>query len=193
MKYVKEFSFWIFMIIVGYLFGFFKLVWVLTIGEPLLMGITALILITVIGFIKGVTKRNRKEQEEWEQKLRNSGIREVDNMTGEVFEDYLRSLLKARGYNVSLTSTSGDYGADLILSIGSTRIVVQAKRYSCSVGIRAVQEIVAAKNYYDANEYWVITNKYFTTSALNLAQSNNVVLIDRDQLIEWMIEDKQGA
>ncbi|MEH6991272.1 restriction endonuclease [Neobacillus drentensis] len=102
-------------------------------------------------------------------------------------------LLKARGYKVQLTSTTGDYGADLILSTDSTTIVVQAKRYQNTVGLKAVQEIVSAKGYYGADECWVITNSYFTEPALNLAESNNVVLIDRDQLIEWMLEDKQGA
>ena len=41
---------------------------------------------------------------------------EVDEMTGEAFEVFLQSLLKGRGYKVRSTSTTGDYGADLILS-----------------------------------------------------------------------------
>jgi restriction system protein len=138
-------------------------------------------------------RNDNKKKLEWEQKLRQSGILDVDEMPGEVFEEYLQSLLKARGFKVRLTSVTGDYGADLILSTDSKTIVVQAKRYKNNVGIKAVQEIASAKNYYGANECWVITNSYFTEPAWNLAESNNVVLIDRDQLIEWMIEDKQGA
>lgn len=64
-----------------------------------------------------------------ERRIRRSGIREVDEITGEDFEKFLQILLKVRGYKVSLTSTTGDYGADLILSTNSKKIVVQAKRY----------------------------------------------------------------
>lgn len=113
---------------------------------------------------------------------------EVDNMTGIVFEEFLKGLLKHKGYKVRLTSTTGDYGADLILSANDKKIVVQAKRYKRKVGIKAVQEIVSAKNYYNADECWVITNNYFTIPAVNLADSNHVVLIDRDLLMKWMSE-----
>ncbi|NER44825.1 restriction endonuclease, partial [Bacillus megaterium NBRC 15308 = ATCC 14581] len=40
------------------------------------------------------------------------------------------------------------------------------------------------KNYYKADEVWVITNNYFTQPAINLAYANNVILIDRDSLIQ---------
>ena len=54
------------------------------------------------------------------------------------------------------------------------------------MGIKAVQEIFSAKSYYGADECWVITNNFFTDPAIKLAFANNVILIDRDQLIEWM-------
>ena len=36
---------------------------------------------------------------------------------------------------------SGDYGADLVLDNKKGRTVVQAKRYSKPVGVKAVQEV----------------------------------------------------
>lgn len=141
--------------------------------------------------------RNHKRKQEIrllaEQRLRSSGIREVDVMTGEAFEEFLQVLLKARGYKVSLTSTTGDYGADLILSNDDKKIAVQAKRYNSKVGITAVQEIVSAKSYYGADECWVITNNFFTAPALTLASSNHVNLIDRDKLTDWMIEETKSV
>lgn len=132
-------------------------------------------------------------EEKKEQKLRKSGIFEVDLMTGEAFEKYLQSLLKARGYKVRLTSITGDYGADLILSTYGKKIAVQVKRYKNKVGLKAVQEIVSAKSFYGADECWVITNNYFTAPAVKLASSNDVILIDRDQLVEWMIVESERA
>lgn len=144
-----------------------------------------------------ITLWNQKREQEIrllsEQKLRRSGILEVDEMTGEIFEEFLQSLLKNRGYKVSLTSTTGDYGADLILLTTNKKIAVQAKRYRDKVGIKAVQEIASAKSYYDADECWVITNNYFTEPAVKLAYSNDVILINREQLIEWMVEDSRDV
>lgn len=153
--------------------------------------LSLLLFILVAIIVENRARKRRKitEQRE-EQRLRLSGINEVDRMKGDVFEKYLKALLKKRGYKVDTTSFTGDYGADLVLSNNDDKIVVQAKRYSSKVGIKAVQEIVSAKNYYGANECWVVTNNYYTGPAINLATSNNVKLIDRNMLIEWMIEDK---
>ncbi|MRX74019.1 restriction endonuclease [Bacillus lacus] len=123
-----------------------------------------------------------------ERKLRKSGILEVDKMPGRKFEEYLHALLKARGYHVQLTPASGDYGADLILSTNGKKIIVQAKRYKKNVGVKAVQEIAAAKSHYNADECWVITNSFFTDQAKKLAGSNQVKLVDRKQLINWMLQ-----
>lgn len=127
-----------------------------------------------------------------EQKLRKSGILEVDKMSGRKFEEYLQALLKAKGYYVQLTPASGDYGADLILSIKGKKIIVQAKRYKKNVGVKAVQEIASAKSHYKADECWVITNSFFTEQAKKLASSNQVRLIDRKQLMNWMLQENKG-
>jgi len=50
------------------------------------------------------------------------------------------------------------------------------------VGNKAVQEVVAAINFYDASEGWVITNSVFTPAAKALAQKNNVRLVDGSEL-----------
>lgn len=117
-------------------------------------------------------------------KLKKSGIYEIDMMDGTKFEHYLRELYSAYGYKASVTKASGDFGADLVLSKDGKKIVVQAKRYKKNVGVKAVQEVKSAELHYHANESWVVTNSYFTQAACQLAKSNSVILIDRDQLIK---------
>lgn len=151
-------------------------------------------LLIIVGLLAWSIKedfRAKKRRKEWEEKLRNSGIYEVDRMKGSEFEVFLKFLLESHGYQARVTKTSGDFGADLVLNTPGRTIVVQAKRYSKKVGVRAVQEIVSAKSYYKANECWVITNNYFTAPAMKLGNSNEVLLIDRDELIEWMLEEKE--
>ncbi|MEK4671115.1 restriction endonuclease [Niallia sp. FSL R7-0271] len=128
-----------------------------------------------------------------EQRIRESGIFQIDEMSGEDFEDFLYVLYKDQGYNVKKTPTTGDYGADLILTKNNRKIAVQAKRYKDKVGVSAIQEIYSAKGYYDADECWVVTNSMYTENAVKLAASNGVVLIDRNKLIGYLVEKNQGA
>lgn len=109
---------------------------------------------------------------------------EIKNMSGKNFELFLYKLFKSIGYNVTLTPSSNDQGADLILRKEEQIIAVQAKRYSKPVGNRAVQEIVAAIPYYGATEGWVITTSSYTNSAINLANANNIRLIGWNGLIK---------
>lgn len=114
-------------------------------------------------------------------------IDEVDGYNGAEFESFLAGLYKKMGYKVEQTRLSGDQGADLVLNKFGVVSVVQAKCYAETVGNYAVQEIVAARSYYRANDGIVVTNNYFTPSAKALAAANQIVLIDRDGL-SGMIE-----
>lgn len=130
----------------------------------------------------------RLKQEEVEKSLFGDSyaneIDKIDLMSGFEFEDYLGSLFSRYGFIAEGLPYSNDYGADLILDWNSKKITIQAKRYDVNnkVSLGAVQEIVAANNYYKGDLAVVITNSYFTNSALNLAQENGVCLIDRDDL-----------
>ncbi|WP_345655988.1 restriction endonuclease, partial [Streptomyces tremellae] len=66
-------------------------------------------------------------------------------------------------------------------------VVIQAKRYKSKVGIKAVQEINSARDYYSAQEAWVITNNFFTLQAIKLAESTGVKLIDRNGLADLIL------
>lgn len=116
-----------------------------------------------------------------------SGINDIDEMKGYQFEDFLLTLFKKKGFTVIQTKASGDFGADLILQRNEKRVVVQAKRYTKKVGIRAVQEAVSALAIYGAKEAWVVTNNYFTDAAVQLAKANSVKLINRDDLMNLII------
>lgn len=127
-----------------------------------------------------------------QKRLSESGILRVDAMSGAEFEEFLRLRYVAEGYNVQKTPYAGDYGADLILEKGQHKIAVQAKRYKSNVGIKAVQEISAAKLHYGADEAWVVTNSFFTKAAAELARSNKVKLVNRDELVEILLAKKVG-
>lgn len=140
----------------------------------------------ILGWVTYSSHKREQHMKQLEEKMTKAGIREIDVMTGEEFEDYLAVLFKRYGYQVEMTPGSNDFGADLILE-GSERIVVQAKRYRRTVGIKAVQEIHSAKLYYHAQEAWVITNNYFSANAIELAVSTGIRLIDREELLDMIL------
>jgi restriction system protein len=111
---------------------------------------------------------------------------EVDKMDGHDFEHYLAPLFERLDYRAEVTKGSGDFGADLILRKKGKKYVVQAKRYSGTIGVSAVQEVVGALGYYKAHGAMVVTNNYFTPAAEELAKHNRVQLIDRDELSNMM-------
>lgn len=104
--------------------------------------------------------------------------------TGLEFEEYLSKLFSRLGYKVETTKASGDQGADLIIYKDGIKTVVQAKFYSSKVGNKAVQEVVSAIAFYDAHNGMVVTNNYYTPSAIELAEANSITLIDGDKLNE---------
>ncbi|MEG3848495.1 restriction endonuclease [Microcoleus sp. herbarium19] len=143
----------------------------------------------VIGDIAALVFDTLKEEEE-KKRLLDSGILEVDEMTGKEFEKFLAVHFKKSGYNVNLTQESQDYGADLILYKDGFKTVVQAKRSKNPVGIKAVQEVAGAVRHYKGNKARVITNNRFTENACKLAESNDVELWDRKKLIAFILTAK---
>ena len=126
---------------------------------------------------------------EFEQKLKRSrntvlSINEVESMNGFEFEDFLVDLFKRAGFMVHQTKKTGDQGADLILEKNGVKTAIQAKRYSGKVGNKAVQEVVAASNFYECNKAMVVTTGDFTNSAIELAKKNNVILKGKKELVD---------
>lgn len=123
-------------------------------------------------------------------KYLNCGINEIDKMKGTDFEYFLKVHFQKLGYKADTTPVTNDYGADLILKRDKEIIVIQAKRYKEKVGIKAIQEIIGAKGYYNATKGMVVTNSQYTKNAVHLANANQIELWDRKKLIDVMIKDK---
>lgn len=130
-----------------------------------------------LAVIKAYTKASRLAR------LRSSGIIEIDKMSGTQFEERLAVLFKDMHYKVHTTKVTGDFGADLIVEKGSKRTVIQAKRHNKPIGVKAIQEANTAISYWKCHNAMVVTNNYYTKSAVQLAKSCGVELWDRERLI----------
>ena len=102
----------------------------------------------------------------------------VDLLSPIEYENYVAHVMRARGFvNVQTTRTSGDYGADILMTArNGTRICIQCKRYHGAVGYKAVQEIFSAKAFYGCHEAWVCTTHGYTKNAQEGAKRLGVKL-----------------
>lgn len=76
-------------------------------------------------------------------------------------------------------------GADVIAYKDNVKYVIQVKFYSNPVGNKAVQEVVASIGMYKADQGIVVTNSTFTSSAVELANANNIELVDGEKIEEF--------
>ena len=74
------------------------------------------------------------------------------------FEHQCQQILAGRGWSARLTPASGDQGADIIAEKGGMSVVLQCKLYARPVGNKAVQEVAAARTFYDAGFAAVVSN-----------------------------------
>ena len=109
-------------------------------------------------------------------------------MAGIEFEVFVAELFKKMGYKASVTKASGDQGIDVVAEKNGVRYGIQAKCYSSNVSNSAVQEVVAGISFYKCDRAIVVTNNYFTSSAIDLAKANSVVLWNREMLKQKIVD-----
>lgn len=110
-------------------------------------------------------------------------LKQLDEMDGHQFEYACADILKANGYkHVKVTRSSGDFGVDVIAEKDKVRYAIQCKRYNHKLDNTPIQEVVGGLAYYQCDKGAVMTNQYFTEPAKQLAQVNDIELLDRDTL-----------
>lgn len=113
----------------------------------------------------------------------------IDEMEGHEFEYFCAELLQEHGFSdVRVTKGSGDYGVDILAEKDGVSYAVQCKAYTSPVGVKAVQEAYAGRDYYDCMVGAVLTNQYFTKPAVEAAKKLRILLWDRGYLDEMMSE-----
>lgn len=108
------------------------------------------------------------------------------DITPERFEVLCMEVFRASGWNATTTKASGDQGADVIAERDSLIVVVQCKLYGTPVGNKAVQEVIAARGFYNADIALVVANSSFTRSALQLAQVSDVKTFNYLEFVDYV-------
>jgi hypothetical protein len=123
-----------------------------------------------------------------EELVKRYSISDTDFMNGYQFENFVAMLFNHFGYKTIVTPSSGDQGIDIIAEKDGERVGIQAKCYSSAVTNSAIQEVSAGIVHYGCTKGIVVTNNNFTKSANALADSNQIILWDRQKLSEIINE-----
>ena len=122
------------------------------------------------------------------KKGRKRGIH-PDEMEGHEFEFFCAELLEKRGFiEVEVTKASGDYGVDILAEKEGITFAIQCKCHNSPIGVKAIQEAYAGRDYYDRMVGAVMTNQYFTASAVKAAKKLKILLWDRGYIDSMMEE-----
>ena len=143
-----------------------------------IIALAVIFLSAVLILLLGHARRNRKRYPA-----------EMDLMEGHEFEYFCADLLRKKGFiEVEVTKGSGDYGIDILAEKDGVTYAVQCKCYTAPIGIKAVQEAYAGRDYYDRMVGAVMTNQYFTAPAVEAAKKLKILLWDRGYL-DRMLEE----
>jgi HJR/Mrr/RecB family endonuclease len=128
-----------------------------------------------------------KNRRAWDRAIE-SGVPELDGMSGEAFATRISGLLRGLGYKTEITNPTDDAGADLIALRRHMTTVVQTKHQPEAVGLETIQEAIAARQHYGADSALVVTSSTITPQARELAARAGVQLWDRAVLTERLEE-----
>lgn len=105
----------------------------------------------------------------------------IEKMTGYDYEKFVaKKLLKDGFRKTKLTPKSGDFGADILgVDRKHKKVAVQCKKYAGVVGVKSVQEVIAAVQYYECDYGMVVINSTFTAAAKELAEKTEVLLKEK--------------
>lgn len=118
----------------------------------------------------------------------NRSTNPLDISTPLDYEKHCESAFLGAGWETSMTPRSGDQGADILLKYRDVIGVVQCKFYSQPVGNSAVQEVIAAREYYKASIGIVVSNAEYTASARQLAGMANVALLNHADIADFSLK-----
>jgi|SRR5579863_954714 len=99
-------------------------------------------------------------------------------LSPEQFEEHVSRCFEYLGYITTLTPRVGDQGVDVIAEKGNDLIAIQCKRYSDHAPNAAVQAVHAGAMYYGCNRALLVCLGGFSRSAIELASSTSVELMD---------------
>ena len=125
-------------------------------------------------------KRVKREREKRLEEIKQAKYwKELD---GHSFEKEVAVVLQKLGYDVNLTSGSGDWGVDLFLNKGE--IVVQCKATKSPVSPAVVRDLFGTMNHFGAKKGIIISLGGFTSGSYEFKKGKSIEFWGMKKLLE---------
>lgn len=109
--------------------------------------------------------------------------KDIKEMSPYELEKYVRDIYAKRYSKAKRTPKQNDKGADVIASKkNGEKWVIQVKHHKNNIGTSAIQEVLGAKEYYQADVAAVVASSDFTKSAKDYAARTGVKVINGEKL-----------
>lgn len=125
-------------------------------------------------------KKYIKDQNIWY----NKSLKDIDRCTESDFIIYVCEMLEGLGFaNISRLKNGND--VDVICEKENLKYAFKCKHsISSDISIQPIRNMIVGKNQNKCHIGVVITNSFFSQAAKDIAESNTIVLIDRNKLLE---------
>jgi|LSQX01.1.fsa_nt_gb restriction system protein len=112
---------------------------------------------------------------------------ELDFMDEVFFERYLAMLFCRMGYQVRRVNYA-DNVSTLVATSNGVSYVIQARRNRRKVNIKAIEDAIATRKHLKCERAIVVTNHFFSNGARQVAKANQVITMDRHDLIQELTQ-----
>ena len=90
-------------------------------------------------------------------------------------------------YIVKQVGKTNAYGGDVIIHKENDLVVAQLKyNRAAPIGANDISEAILAQKYYGCIKTMIVTTLIITKEAVNVAEVNNVELVGKQQLRDWL-------
>lgn len=153
------------------------------IAKTILVGLVALLSVALLYRpIVGILRVALRSLNKWKNKRAARSLMAVDDMNWSGFEYFVADWLRDKGFTDVRLTEHYDLGVDIVAKKDGLCWGVQVKHYHGLVGINAVRQVVVALKKYKCDRAMVVTNSTFSRPAIELADSQDCLLIDGSKL-----------
>lgn len=141
----------------------------------------AVIVLLILGILYFTFRRFIKTNDE--KLIEQSGISETDEMNLEQFQKFVLDYMAINEFEI-------DYSQNIIVKNRDHSFVLKALQPSNDIDAEYIVDIREAVRYYEADTGIIVSNGNFSRQAETLAKKSNVLLIDRDILVDDLVKRK---
>ncbi len=152
------------------------------------------ILLTGLQIYPSLHKRIRRQIHRTRNLYDRQGIRDLNALSPEQFEEMVAGVYRMLGYNVKHVGRSGDHGVDLeVYPQLGVKWIVQCKRWRDSVGEPTIRELYGTLYHEGAERAILVTSAEITPQAEEWARGKPITLVDGTALLSLISTARRSS